>query len=296
METPKCLAVLLFHNDEDIIRDHINYYIQNNHDIIVFNHNSSDNTFNKIMEFKDKIKCYYELNDKIVFKNNEVHETVSIILMGKTTNHSNIKIIKTEEKTEKIFLKQMDKNDIINYTKLYDWISFPESDEFLEGPDRSKNYYSHLCELHNTDKKAIQFLNFVFWFTEKDDININSPIERIKHYAHFNNCGPRFYAWRARLTNIRWFGHNLPDNCDKTDIVYWKTRHYDARSYEHFKMKSFDRKDVAIGGQNGHYTRRYDDLNKKELYGIIHSDRLHYDNGISELVADNKFDWYEKIY
>jgi hypothetical protein len=61
-------------------------------------------------------------------------------------------------------------------------------------------------------------------------------------------------------------------------------------------MKSFDRKDVAIGGQNGHYTRRYDDLNKKELYGIIHSDRLHYDNGISELVADNKFDWYEKIY
>ena len=55
METPKCLAVLLFHNDEDIIRDHINYYIQNNHDIIVFNHNSSDNTFNKIMEFKDKI-------------------------------------------------------------------------------------------------------------------------------------------------------------------------------------------------------------------------------------------------
>ena len=288
---PKCLAALLFHNDEDIVFDHINYYLNNNHELIIFNHNSNDKTHEFICSFKSKFIKYYILNKNIIFKENKVHETVSQILRGEKINYENVQIydLNTDD------VKEMNESDNYKYSENYDWISFPESDEFLEGPNREKNYYQHLCELHKTNKKAIQFLNYVFWFTEKDDNNIPSTLERVKHYSFFRNCGPRMYAWRAKLTNIRWFGHNLPNNCLDTDVVKWKTRHYDARSYEQFVKKTIDRKDVAIGGQNYHYKNRINNLTAVREYGIIYSDELHFDDGESELIADDKFNW-NKVY
>ena len=285
----KCVAALLFHNDEDIVLDQLKYYISNSHKIIIFNHNSSDNTHKIICDFitddKDKnIINYFYLDSNIIFKHNQVHECVSKILLGKDVIYEYIKIYNSG------CMIDMKIKDNYVYVDNYDWISFPESDEFLEGPDRSKTFYDHLCDLHYTKYKAVRSLNFVFWFTNIDDENIISPTDRVRHYSFFRNCGPRIYTWRASLTNIRWFGHNLPDMCTTDDLVVWKTRHYDARSKKQFKLKILDRMDVAIGGQNYHYTNRVKNANIPD-YGIINPNELHFDDGISELIQDDNYDW-----
>ena len=38
------LAVILFHNDQEIVNEQIEHMINNKHDIIIFNHNSNDKT------------------------------------------------------------------------------------------------------------------------------------------------------------------------------------------------------------------------------------------------------------
>lgn len=275
----KLLSVLLFHNDEDIVEDQIRYYHDlNKHDLIVFNHNSNDNTQNIINHFKDKILCIYNLNEKVIFADNKVHVNIYNILLN---NYSNIDF--------KNITLSNDKYRNFNFSKEYDWISFPESDEFLEGPNRDKLFYEHLIDL---DKKVckIAYDNYVFWFTEKDNFNIKSPIERIKHYSILKKCGTRIYTWRGKDTICRGFGHgNRQDK--SSEITRWKTRHYEIRSKEHMSKKLNDRKNVARGSINGHYTRMYNKFQNNKDYGIIDPLKLNYDNGRDELNDEEKIDW-----
>ena len=49
----KCLTTLLFHNDEDLVEDQIQYYkYLNKQDLIVFIHNSSDRTTELVNKYK----------------------------------------------------------------------------------------------------------------------------------------------------------------------------------------------------------------------------------------------------
>lgn len=275
----KCLTLLLFHNDDDIVQSQIDYYYGNQQDIIIFNHASLDNTHDIIMENINKIKHYYILDETISFKDNKVHETVCKIIKG----------IRIDTKPILFDGIQMTRRHIYNHSKKYDWISFPESDEFLEGPDRSKTWFQHLEDLHKTRYKGVQYLNFVFWFTSNDDINIVDPLERMKYYAFYENCGPRMYTWRAHLMPITYFGHTPPLTAEPDDIVKWKTRHYDCRSEDHFIKKMSNRKNVSIENQNSHYDRR----EKAYIDGqnfTLDSSLLHYDDG-SDLIQDDKYDW-----
>ena len=42
-------------------------------------------------------------------------------------------------------------------------------------------------------------------------------------------------------------------------------------------------------------TKMHNNVKNKENYGIIKSDELHYDDGISELIKDKKYDWQTNI-
>jgi len=282
------LTVLLFHNDEDIIEDQIKYYKYDNYqDIIVFNHNSNDSTSKIINNFKKDILCIYDLSEKIEFKTNQVHKTIYNILLGNIDkNNPEIKL---------------SDNDYYNYnySKKYDWISFPESDEFLEGPDRTKSYYEHLCNISNDPKiNKIKFSNIIYWFTENDDLDIKLPSKRIKYYCYKKKCGIRLYAWRANKTAVRFFGHENTVGRDKDlqkEMVTWKTRHYEIRSKEHFLKKIKDRVSVTRGNINRHYKILYDGYHNNKDFGIIKPEELHYDNGIDEINMVEKFDW-RKIY
>jgi hypothetical protein len=279
----KCLAVMLFHNDEDLIEDQIYYMLKNNHDILVFDHNSTDNSREIILNNQDSIVDYYFLESDLIFQNNEVFSCISKIL-------------------------------IEDYSTQYDWITFIESDEFLEGPDRTKSYYEHLQSIH-IKFSWIVFDNFVFWFTDRDNISISSPRERIKHYAYKKeDGGVRVYAWRGSVTNERYFNHNPPKNGTKHNRypIHFRTCHYELRSMEHARKKLENRvvvineqiKEILLNQSQGippifpldipnmHYRMMYDKINSGEL--IISPDELHYDDG-SELIVD-KINSFALIY
>ena len=269
----KCLAVILFHNDEDLVEDQLDHMIANNHDILVFDHCSTDRTREIIEKNKHRLLAYFWLGPEFVFQNNEVFVHISQVLRAKYSH--------------------------------YDWISFVESDEFLQGPDRTKSYYQHLLDVHKTKYTWITFDNFVFWFTEKDDPTIKSPRQRIKHYAYKSKCGTRVYAWRGNVTNERYFNHNPPElgtEANKYPIPF-RTCHYEMRSAAQAKAKLEDRvKKIdemleqvkknknARFPPNIHYKIMHNKLGNLN----IHSSKLHYDNG-GELIADELND-FSSIY
>ena len=283
----KCLSVLLFHNDEDLVEDQINYYKNlNKQDLIVFNHNSTDSTAEIINKYKNDILCIYTLSDKISFKYNKVHEIIYKILLGRNDKGFAPEEIQMSNQKYKNF----------KYSDHYDWISFPESDEFLEGPNRQFTYYEHLGNLHKQKHiNKIKFDNIIYWFTEKDDLSIFSPVKRIKYYSYKKKCGIRVYAWRGSKTIIRRFGHFNKNLDNPNEFVRWKTRHYEMRSKEQFKKKINDRVNITRGIGNHHYRILYDNFYNNKNYGIISSNELHYDNGIDEIKMEKKYDW-SKIY
>ena len=282
----KCLAVLLFHNDEDLVEDQINYYGNvNEHELIVFNHNSSDKTSELIAGNKDKINCIYDLSDKIVFRTNEVHSTIYKILLGR--QDYNKKEVKLSEQRFNNF----------KYSAEYDWISFPESDEFLEGPNRSLSYYEHLCNISPDESiSRIVFDNIIYWFTEKDDPRIQSPIERIKYYSYKSNCGLRLYAWRGHATAVDLFFGHPGSHC--ATAPHWKTRHYEMRSRNHLveKVKRYISVNPTLKGGNRHYRIMHDRLLADPAFGDIPSNQLHHDDGIEEICMVEKYDWKRNVY
>ena len=64
----------------------------------------------------------------------------------------------------------MSENLLDNYVDRYDWVSWPDQDEFLEGPDRGRSYREWLYEVASSPYDWIQFNNFNFWWTPADDV------------------------------------------------------------------------------------------------------------------------------
>jgi hypothetical protein len=130
----------------------------------------------------------------------------------------------------------------------------------------------------------------IYWFTDKDDETILSPIERIKHYCYKSKCGIRLYALRGNKTIIRYFGHNDTKHDNINESAQWKTRHYEMRSVKHFKNKLIDRCLIKSDGDGCHYRVMSTNLHENDKYGTILSSQLHYDDG-NELSTNEIFNW-----
>ena len=255
LKRPKCLCVLLCYNDADILGDVIDHMLTNHHDIIAWDHGSDDNTPEILDKFRKQLR-----ERKFVPRSFDFYN----------------------------LYQQMSKNLIDNYIDHYDWISWPDEDEILEGPDRGKTYYEYVCDVYNSKYNYIRFNNNNFWFTEEDDMKILSPIKRIKRYSIFPDCAPRIRAWRASVTNIREFNHNVLDG-EQYPVVF-NLRHYPMRSVNQLQKRiSKDRVDLQRGDQNYHFNnlkKNYDKL-------FLRPDQLNYDDGISILNPVEKYNWRE---
>jgi hypothetical protein len=174
-----------------------------------------------------------------------------------------------------------------NYAADYDWISFPESDEFLEGPDRRKPYFDHVREVVDSPYDWLQFDNMVYWFTDQDNPDEASPRKRIRHYSIWADCQPRIYAWRARCMNIRWFNHNPAEGLKYP--IHFNTCHYHIRSHAHMIKRINSRIGLSRGELNAHFDCM--ERNKDKMY--IAADRLHLDDGVSDLSKIQTFNWKE---
>lgn len=250
---PRALGVLLCYNDADLLPEAIEYLLANNHDVIAWNHGSTDDTADVLDQFrKDLVETRFLPRDFDFYK---LYETMS-------------------------------ENLISNYVSKYDWISWPDQDEFLEGPSRQQTYYEFATDVFNSEYDWVQFHNLLYWFTSEDDQTIASPVERIRRYSHFPDCSPRVRAWRSSATNIRWFNHNPLEG------EWWpemgKLRHYQMRSHEHAMQRI--QKD-RTGLQRGRTIAYYNLMNTWPERIIVEPNKLHYDDGTSELSVDPIFNW-----
>lgn len=252
--SPRLLGVLLCYNDADFLEDAIDHLIANRHDIVVWDHGSTDDTPRVLDAHRGVFVERRHIPRDFDFY--ELYPTMSRHLM--------------EE-----------------YAHRYDWISWPDQDELLEGPRRDRPYHEYLAELIESPHDWVEFRNFNFWVTEEDDPAVHSPVARVRHYALFDGCSPRVRSWRASVTNVREFNHNpLPGaKCP----VSFNLRHYPARTYEQLERRVFvDRAGMSRSGMNYHYDAMRANLDRIR----VPADRLHLDDGVSELIADDIFDWW----
>ncbi len=249
---PRTLGVLLCYNDGDILEDLIKHFLNNNHEIVVWDHGSKDETAEILRKYKSNL-----LESKFVPRSFDFYK----------------------------LYPSMSENLINNYIGKFDWISWPDDDEILEGPKRDGTYYEHITQAYNSKYNWIQFNNYNFWFTRDDDSSIKSPIERVKHYCLFPDCAPRIRSWRAHVTNIREFNHN-PLSGERFPALF-NLRHYPMRSREQaIRRLKHDRSNIQRGAQNYHYNKAKNDA----ALLLINPKKLHYDNG-SDLKDEVIFNW-----
>jgi glycosyltransferase involved in cell wall biosynthesis len=249
----RCLGVLLCYNDGDLLEQSISYLLGQNHDLIVWDHGSTDETPAIIQRFRSDCR--------------------------------EIRAVPREFDFYELY-PAMSRHLIANYIRDYDWISWPDQDEFLEGPARDRSYYEYVSEAHDSGVDWIQFRNFNFWYTDQDDPAITEPTRRVRHYALWPDCPPRIRSWRADVTNIRRFNHNPLSGTPSPRL--FNLRHYPMRSRSQMRARVLrDRAGLRRGDMNFHY----DNMRKRLDALQIPARALHFDDGVSDLDPDPIFDW-----
>jgi len=248
----KKLGVLLCYNDADFLKICIDHLIDSGHDIVVWDHGSTDDTSKVLDSFGNLF-----VERKFVPRSFDFYK----------------------------LYPSMSQNLIDNYIKSYDWISWPDQDEILEGPNRSKTYSDYLDDVYEGGYDYICFNNINFWHTEDDDIAICDPVRRIKHYSIFPDCSPRIRSWRACKTNLRRFNHNAVGRYKYP--INFNLRHYPMRSNEQMMERLLvTRANLSSGATNIHYENMKSNIDRLLIPGSY----LHYDDG-SDLNLAIKYDW-----
>ena len=257
MSAPRCLGVLLCYNDGDLLEESLDYLLGQNHDVVAWDHGSTDETPAILERLRPRLREVRSVPREFDFY--ELYPAMSRHLID-------------------------------HYADQYDWISWPDQDEFLEGPGRDRSYHDYLVEAYEAGTDWIEFRNFNFWWTEDDDPAIREPTKRVRHYALWPDCPPRVRSWRARVTNIRRFNHNPLDGAPSPRP--FNLRHYPMRSAEQMRARVLrDRVGLRRGPMNFHYENMGRRLHSLE----IPAGALHYDDGVSELDPEPIFDW-RRIY
>jgi glycosyltransferase involved in cell wall biosynthesis len=253
----RSLGVLLCYNDGDLLEESISYLLEQGHDVLAWDHGSTDETPAVLDRFRDDLREIRRIPREFDFY--ELYPAMSSHLIS-------------------------------TYAAEYDWISWPDQDEFLEGPDRDRPYHEHLLEAHETGVDWIEFENFNFWFTDEDDPAVSATTERVRRYALRPDCPPRIRSWRADRTNTRVFNHNPIEGTPAPRR--FRLRHYPMRSSEQARARVLrDRAGLRRGNMNFHYenmSRRLDSL-------VIPATALHHDDGQSDLSPEPIFEW-SRIY
>jgi glycosyltransferase involved in cell wall biosynthesis len=248
------LGVLLCYNDGDLLEESIRCLLGQNHHLVIWDHGSTDETAEVIDKMRGELIETRRIPRSFDFY--QLHAAMSDHL-------------------------------IANYVRDYDWISWPDQDEFLEGPSRDRPYAEYVRLVHNSPFDWIQFNNMNYWCTTADDINEPSILARVCHYSLFPDCAPRIRSWRASSTNRREFNHNPP--LGRQYPVLFNLRHYPMRSEAQIKRRvHHDRLGLRRGNQNYHYESM-----QQATKLILKPEQLHFDDGVSELSREPKFNWRE---
>jgi Glycosyl transferase family 2 len=249
---PRLLGVLLCYNDGDLVGEAVQYLVEQGHHVVAWDHGSDDETGDVLQRLRG--------------------ELVELKTIPRSFDFYDL-------------YPEMSRHLLANYVDRYDWISWPDQDEFLEGPDRARTYEQWVEEVFESPYDWVEFRNFNYWWTDLDRPSAGSTTERVRHYSLFADCPPRIRGWRASATNIRRFNHNEPNGTRYPTL--FNLRHYPMRSREHmWRRLERDRAGLRRGASNFHY----DNMKTWPERLVIPPDAMHLDDG-SELDLDPIFDW-----
>src|SRR5262245_50775675 len=124
MARPRLLGVLLCYNDGDILADTIRHLLDNHHDVVVWNHGSTDETGHVLDGLRRELVEVTDISRSVDFYD---------------------------------LYPLMSKHLLSRYVAQYDWISWPDQDEILEGPTRAKPYHAFLADVAETSHQYIEF-------------------------------------------------------------------------------------------------------------------------------------------
>ncbi len=253
------LAILLCYNDADVLPPVLDHLIANRHDVVTWNHGSSDNTADVCRDYLGRgVIEYQDLDrDEVPFKD----------LYGLCARYL-----------------------VRAYGPRYDWLSWPDQDELLEGPDLTRPYHEQVTELLASGHDWVEFDNFVFWFTDDDDETERDPVKRLEHYNLYV-CPARVRAWRFACTNERRLGNSNPIDGRKAP-ANWPLRHYPMRTLEQARRRAtVDRNQPGFqfGDKNWHYERFRDE----EARLSVPAEKLHRFDGRT-LSREVTWQFYER--
>lgn len=253
MANPRLLGVILCYNDGDVLPDVIEHLLENDHHVVAWNHGSTDDTADVLARYRPHLREVTDISRDVDFYD---------------------------------MYPLMSKHLLKNYVAHYDWISWPDQDEILEGPVRGRSYRESLEEVIASRHSWIEFRDFVYWFTDQDDAAIRSPSARVRHYSLAEHGVMKVRSWRASATNVRWFNHNKAEGSKWPPL--FNLRHYPMRSAQQMERRlSRDRADIQHGPVNYHYEHMKSVADRMR----VPASALHYDDGVRDLDPSMKFEW-----
>ena len=178
-----------------------------------------------------------------------------------------------------------------------DWVLLNAADEFLESPYHGLNLKQAVEADYLRGSNLIQFNNFEFWPTEKDqNSHEQDPKRRMKYYTW--NDDLQFRAWKAHpgITVTGTSGHypifptNLKIQIPRTKYIM---RHYRIRSYQHGLRKVFTERlpRYKIEEQEKGRHVHYNNFRQDKRFFVISSGNLNKYDDDGKWVTKKTFDW-----
>lgn len=218
---PSICRIGTVYNEEDIIRENIGWYAKCGIRSIIMDNGSTDATYDICKE-----------------------------LVG-TAIHS-LHRVPFEEHDRELSLKELSR---FLQGLPFDYFLLADADEFYESPLEGENLKDSLNDEIEKGFNVVRCHNIEFWMTEKDDLSIQDPLKRIKHYSYFDSNRYKLFPNNSLIDFWTKFGHVpvFPSNLEfKDSPKIHISRHYKFRSLEqgYSKVKRIKpptrRKDVSF--------------------------------------------------
>ncbi|MFW6047146.1 MAG: glycosyltransferase family 2 protein [Candidatus Woesearchaeota archaeon] len=251
------IRLVNIHNEEDILRENLNWYMNQGIPILA-NNNSSTDRSNEILQ---------SYVGKGVLEVNNIHT--------------------------KYFDRDLLFDEISKLSHKYnpDWLIFADCDEFYEPADPQFGNLTELIkQVDSEGDNLIQFHNCEFWMTPVDDYSIENPLKRIKHYSYFDSN--RFKAFKFydgfSLVPKKGHGPTFPDNVDiRLSDRKGISRHYKFRNLE---QASYKIKRVVPEPDKPNFGFHYNKFKEDASWYIINPEKLNFYKEDSNWNLERKFD------
>ena len=247
------LRGLVVRNEEDIIEENLEYYINNGIKNVVVENYSTDNT--------------YEILKKNVGKG---------ILEMKRINTS-------------FFNSKILYGALMELFEKYnpDWIVLADADEFFESPDCSVNLREAIEREDEEGFNVIELHDMEFWMTPLDPKDKHIVRKRIRYYSYFTSTLYRIYRYVKGMSIFPLYHPTYPLNYKvKISPTVFINRHYKFRNLKQAYQK-IER--VVPEPGNPKWGFQYLKFKKDPEFFIINPEKLNYYNEDCNWSLQRKF-------